>query len=186
VNRLDTITSTEDKERLHVEGPRPPKLKLNLGCGNDWMFMGTINVDCRNLIPPEGTVFVRNDITDLSNLFQDGCADELWTKDVIEHFPQGGTGKILDEWVRLLTPGGTLHLKCPDLYALANFILSSKDKDDDTKAHRVYGGQDYPENFHRAGFSIPLLTKLLQDRGMTVVKSWNQEETNLCIEAVKK
>ncbi len=160
-------------------------LGLNLGCGTDWMDSGVVNIDCRNLLPPGGVTFLRANVADLSDMFADGCAVEIWAKDVLEHFPQAAAGKVLDEWVRLLAPGGILHLKTPDLLALAQFILHGKEKDE-VKAYRVYGGQTYPENFHRAGFTIPMLHSLLEARGLEILEAKGQEGTNLVITARKR
>ena len=174
----------EEKVRLH----RPaavPTLRLHLGCGDDWMFDGVVNIDCRNLLPPDGATFLRADIADLGDMFADGCAAEIWAKDVLEHFPQAQIGRVLDEWIRLLAPGGILHLRTPDLLALAEFILRGHESDE-TKAYRVYGGQDYAENFHRAGFTVPLLRCLLEARGMEVLEARGHEGTNLAITAQKR
>lgn len=174
----------EEKVRLH----RPaavPTLRLNLGSGDDWMFDGVVNVDCRNLLPPDGATFLRADITDLGDMFADGCAAEIWAKDVLEHFPQAQAGMVLDQWIRLLGPGGLLHLKTPDLTALAEFILRGAESDE-TKAYRVYGGQDYAENFHRAGFTVPLLRSLLEARGMEILEATRHEGTNLLILARRR
>ena len=69
-------------------------LRLNLGSGNDWM-PGIVNIDCRNLLPPDGITFLRADVADLSDMFADGCAAEIWAKDVLEHFPQAKAAKLL-------------------------------------------------------------------------------------------
>jgi predicted SAM-dependent methyltransferase len=174
----------EEKIRLH----RPaavPTLRLNLGCGDDWMFDGVVNIDCRNLLPPDGATFLRADIADLGDMFADGCAAEIWAKDVLEHVPQARAGAVLDEWVRLLAPGGLLHLKTPDLRALAEFIFRGVESDE-TKAYRVYGGQDYAENFHRAGFTVAMLRELLEARGMEILDARGYEGTNLVITARKR
>lgn len=160
-------------------------LRLNLGSGDNWMGGGVVNIDCRNLLPPDGMTFLRADVADLSDMFADGAAREIWVKDVLEHFPQAQAGAVLDEWIRLLAPGGILHLKTPDLTALAEFILRGTESDE-TKAYRVYGGQDYAENFHRAGFTVPLLRSLLEARGMEILEARGHEGTNLVITARKR
>ncbi len=173
------------KEKVKLDsGTGPGKLKLNLGCGTDWRVRGVINIDCRNLMPPDGVMFLRADVRDLGDMFADGCADELWAHDVLEHFPQAEAGAVLGECGRLLCPGGVLHLRTPDLTALARHILDSQDIDE-AKAYRVYGGQDYAENFHRAGFTGPLLRSLLEARKMRVVES-SVSGTNLAITARKE
>ncbi len=153
----------------------PPAIRVNLGSGGDWMGDEIINIDARNLIPPGGETFLRADISDLSDMFQDGAAVEIWAKDVIEHFPQGQVSAVLDEWVRLLSPGGLLHIRTLDLVAAAEFILHGNayygpTPADDIKSYRIYGGQDYPENFHKAGFTRASLTAMLMARGLEVIE----------------
>jgi SAM-dependent methyltransferase len=174
------------KEKLHRLSPQVPRFKLNLGCGTDWRPQGVINIDCRNLLPPDGIVFLRADVADLREYFNDGCAEEIWAHDVLEHFPQGELRRVLDEWVRLLAPGGILHLRTPDLDALAKFI-AQPDVPFEGRALRVYGGQSYTENFHKAGLSIPYLSGLLTERRMRVIRAasgW-PANTNLEMDAQK-
>ncbi len=180
---LRNALTLEQKTQLHRPAATPP-LRLNLGSGDDWMGSGVVNIDSRNLLPPDGAVFLRADVADLSDMFADGCAVEIWAKDVLEHFPQAMAGKVLDEWVRLLAPGGILHLKTPDLTALAHFILEGREKGE-AKAYRVYGGQDYAENFHRAGFTVPMLRAMLETRGLEILEAKGHEGTNLLITARK-
>jgi hypothetical protein len=46
----------------------------------------------------------------------------------------------------------------------------------------VYGGQDYPENTHKSGFTIPTLKRLLESHGFIVKDIHNDGGTNLiCI-----
>ena len=153
-----------------------PVIRLNLGCGPAFLRDGIINIDCRNLIPPDGVTFLRADIADLSDMFQDGAAVEIWAHDVIEHFPQGQIDAVLDEWVRLLAPGGSLHIQTLDLVAAAEFILHGNayygpNPSDEIKAYRIYGAQDYPENFHKAGFTIAGLSAMLRARGLEIVET---------------
>lgn len=182
---LSRAFSLEEKAALRPVPQHVPEIRINLGCGNDWMNSGIVNVDCRNLIPPDGQTFLRADVADLRDMFQAGAAAEIWAKDVLEHFPQRQAGALLDEWIRLLAPGGLLHIKTPDLLALAEFILHGRERDE-VKAYRVYGGQDYPENFHRAGFTVPILRTMLESRGMEIIEAKPHEGTNLYITARKR
>jgi predicted SAM-dependent methyltransferase len=182
---LTRAFSLAEKTALLPTPTHAPAIRLNLGCGNDWMNGGIVNIDTRNLIPPDGQTFLRADVADLRDMFQAGAAAEIWAKDVLEHFPQAMAGKLLDGWIRLLAPGGLLHLKTPHLYALAEFILHGRETDE-VKAYRVYGGQEYPENFHRAGFTVTMLRAMLESRGMEILEAKAHEGTNLYITARKR
>lgn len=85
-------------------------LTLNLGSGAHWMGAGAINVDPGNLVPPAGVSFLRAEIDDLSNYFEDGCASDIWAPDVLARYPEA-TDTVLTEWTRLLAPGGILHIR---------------------------------------------------------------------------
>lgn len=55
--------------------------------------------------------------------FADDHADEIRAIHIIEHFWPWDTQRIVNEWVRVLKPGGTLQIECPDIdkvLALAN------------------------------------------------------------------
>ena len=85
---------------LRPSEPRP--LRLNLRCGAEWMRGGVVNIDRRNLLPPDGIEFLRGDSGDLSDMFAEGSAAEIWTREA-----------TLTEPMRLLAPGGVLHLQVP-------------------------------------------------------------------------
>lgn len=196
------MTTAPTNRKIDAKGASFPPLRLNLGCGGDWMADAVINIDCRNLIPPGDETWLRADVSDLSDMFEDGAIVEIWAYDVLEHFPQSQGGAVLDEWVRLLAVGGILHLKCPDLEALARFILNPFVKEvgpwetslgwkvgdrwpDRQIAFQVYGGQDYPENFHKAGYTIAMLREMLEARGMEILEAGYEGTSNLIMTARK-
>jgi len=72
---------------------------------------GWTSVDIRN----EGGV-QPDVVADISQRlpFDDDYADEIRAIHVIEHFQVWDAPNIVREWVRVLKPGGTLALECPD------------------------------------------------------------------------
>ena len=149
-----------------------PRLKLNIGCGEFWKGPPVVNIDCRNLVPPDGTAFLRADVGDLLSYFAPASSDEIWALEVLEHFPQRESRRLLAEWSKLLVPGGVLHLSVPDLEALCRFALKPVQGDRhwacEEVALHIYGGQDYSENFHKAGFTRAWLKQLCEEAGLTV------------------
>ena len=92
-------------------------LKLNLGCGNK-ILPGYTNVDLNE----DGNPDVVCDITNLSK-FKDNTADEILTVHVIEHFYLWQLPDVLEEWKRVLKPGGELITECPNLlYACQQIV----------------------------------------------------------------
>jgi predicted SAM-dependent methyltransferase len=147
-------------------------LRINLGCGEDWKGDGVINFDWRNLTPPPGIIFLRGDVINVEDYFEWESAEEVWALEILEHFGQHETRRLLDDWIRLLKPGGILHLETPDLEALARFILQTgKDPvwSDEQLGKHVYGVGDYPGGYHKMGFTRKYLRQLLEERGMTVL-----------------
>jgi SAM-dependent methyltransferase len=82
-------------------------LKLHLGCGAR-LLDGYTNVD----VIDKGQELVHS----LRHLpFEDAVADEILSVHVIEHFHIQEVSAVLDEWYRVLKPGGRIILECPDL-----------------------------------------------------------------------
>jgi len=134
------------------------KVKLLFGAGtSNWNTQGYLNVDIRK------TVTV-NVVCDLSKTlpWDDNSVDEIWAESIIEHIPMGAdyvnTIRVLIEWNRVLKSGGLLTLKIPDLKALCRMYP----EDTSTVISYLYGGQDYPENTHVAGFSIKSLKEIFE------------------------
>lgn len=103
-------------------------IKLNLGCGDDYLE-GFVNVDAY----AEHKVDARYDVIQLP--YEDNSIDEIRVFHVIEHFHYHDGQKALNEWFRVLKPGGRLHLETPD------FLESCKEfiKQDEQGRVNLYG-----------------------------------------------
>lgn len=95
-------------------------IKLNLGSGGS-PLQGYINVD----LAPERVGQVPDVVCDIRNLqvFGDDYADEIIAIHVIEHFWRWEVVDIVKEWTRVLKPGGTLILECPNLITACEEVL---------------------------------------------------------------
>lgn len=149
-------------------------MKLNLGCGPD-IREGYTNLDVRDI---DGAL--RRDVSDPESMscFR-GCSYIL-ALDVLEHFPQVEAEKALAMWVDLLNPGGTIEVQCPDVIHAAQIAYS-----DEWLIKLLYGGQDYPENFHKSGFTLATMKKLLEGLGLEVIYEDQTRSGNLHVKAVK-
>jgi len=95
------------------------KLKLNLGCG-ERKFDGCINIDLYN---PYADIYM--DFRKLQ--FEDNSAKEIIGIHIFEHIVAYEVMDVLNEWYRVLTPGGKLILEMPDiLESCKNFEKSNK------------------------------------------------------------
>lgn len=100
-------------------------IKLNLGCG-DKILSGYINVD----VAHERAGKQPDVICDVRNLesFKNDYADEILAVHVVEHFWRWEVESILQEWVRVLKPGGKLILECPNLKAACEEFLKDPER----------------------------------------------------------
>lgn len=153
-------------------GEKSSKKKLNLGCGKD-IREGFINIDVRPLPGVDIVADVRN-----INI----KADYILARDIIEHFPQAETLGILTHWVSLLNSGGIIEIQCPDV--LWAYEVSQK-RGANWLIQLLYGGQDYPENFHKAGFTLDSMRKILEGLGLEILSAENNPNGNLIIKARK-
>jgi predicted SAM-dependent methyltransferase len=92
----------------------------------------------------------------------------------LEHFPYGKTLSILQEWRRVLKPGGRLQLSVPD-FDLMLVIYHASGDDIGAIMAPLMGGQEYRHNFHQTTFTRSSLTSLLTRAGFKDVRSWDPE-----------
>jgi len=159
---------------------RCKNMKLNLGCGLD-KKQGYINIDIRKEVKPDL-------IWNLENIpypFESNSIEEIIAKDVLEHFPFRKVENILKEWFRILKPQGKLYIQTPDLIAICYKVILNNNYTWKDISYWVYGGQDYNENFHKSGFTIPTIRKLLESIGFKIEKIENDGGTNLMCYCIK-
>jgi len=140
-------------------------LRLHLGCGAI-DYPGFVNIDG---IDYRHVHYVQS-LTKLTR-FKDASVTFIYSSHTLEHFPRSQTVSILQEWCRVLIPGGKLCVSVPDFDCIldiyhgcgddANFILPP-----------LFGGQDYPFNFHHTTFNKKSLTLTLKNAGFSQVDSW--------------
>lgn len=118
-----TVTYTVKENGAAAAGPgkmysfdqkhtRLTKLKLHLACGHDYQS-DYINVD---LYPTDGAVVdAQFDVAKLP--YPDNSVDEVRAFHIIEHFDWHQGQRVLEEWYRVLKPGGRLWLETPDFLA---------------------------------------------------------------------
>lgn len=150
-------------------------MRLNLGCSTD-VKPGFVNLDCRDI---EGVT--RCDVSDPAAMEAYRGAGLILAYDVLEHLDRKQARSVLAMWIDLLAAGGEIRLRCPDFRHACGL-----NHPDEWVELLLYGGQDYPENHHRCGFTIPMLSGLLKGLGMEVTGARHTAAGNLEIEAVKQ
>jgi len=152
-------------------------MKLNLGCGLD-RRQGYVNIDKRKEVQPDLVL----DLEDGKLPFPDSSCSEILAHDVLEHLSWRKVRALLRECLRVLEPGGVLKLRVPDLELIYKLRFG---QDFEEISFWVYGAQDYPENTHKAGFTMASLRKLLESEGFEILKMGSDGVTNILCEAVK-
>jgi predicted SAM-dependent methyltransferase len=135
-------------------------LKLHLGCGHK-RLPGFINIDFNYCLAVDY-------VCDISKLpCPDHSAERIEAYHVIEHIPFPVVGKVLSEWKRVLLPGGTLVLECPDLEAAARGYLQGNER----MLGSIFGYHRFKGDAHCWGYTSESLGSLLESVGFTQVRS---------------
>ena len=149
--------------------------KLNLGCG-DKILEGYVNVDIA-----ESRAGKSPDVLcDLHKLepFEDNSVDEILSVHVIEHFWRWEVADILQEWVRVLKPGGKMILECPNLISACVEFLKNPDAcsgpgpEGQTTMWVFYGDPRWkdPLMVHRWGYTPNSLGQVMFNAGLRELK----------------
>jgi SAM-dependent methyltransferase len=141
--------------------PTGDKLIADLGSGpvSPYMHEGkVVSFDIREDVKPDV-------ICDLRKIpVPDQTFDIVFSSHTLEHFGWSNIEKVLKEWCRILKVGGELRLVVPNLRYSAKRVL--EDSMMPTDFWVLYGEQDYPKNFHAAGFTPNVLKALVESLGI--------------------
>lgn len=101
--------------------------------------------------------------------FADGTFSEIYASHVVEHLDYvGELHQSLQDWHRVLTPGGKAYISVPDMDTLAGMF---RDKATFTMVERfeimrmIFGGHLDKHDYHLAGLNEELLTDVLRAAG---------------------
>jgi predicted SAM-dependent methyltransferase len=153
---------------------------LDLGCGEIATVLKDglpVRVDMRDDVNAD----YRCDVRSLP--FATESFDVVFSSHTLEHFEHKQISSVLDEWVRVLKPGGDMRLIVPDLSVAAKQLLDGNISQDTWNV--LYGEQNERWNFHRTGFTPKILQELLESKGLKIQKIWQEEPFNLFVEAKK-
>jgi len=164
--------------------PERKKIKLNLGCGND-LKPGYINIDRYN---NTGSVDMKCDLSAIP--FLDNTIDEIYTSHVFEHIPLNDVYSVLEEWERVLIPGGTIAMRLPNLENEVRIWLETPDDRKWFEVHRIFGSQSHEGNTHFNGHNPESLKHLIERFNFKVTSvglanRGSGEEINLVAKKIK-
>lgn len=164
-------------------------MKLHLGCGDDYL-PGYINSDLY-----AEKVDERFDAAKIP--YPDNTFDEVKAFHIIEHFDWHAGKDALDEWCRVLKPGGRLHIETPDFLASCKMFITA---DNDVRNYlygHFFSTAWIPGQQHLFLFTEDQLTVQLKWAGFErmqrlpptskyVTEQGQPPEIFLCMEAFKK
>ena len=142
--RTDAIFARFQKKHFLVDDGEGA-IKLNIACG-DQVLPGYINLDLYN---PKADV--KGDVRHLP--FDDNYADEILASHIIEHFTFKEGFVVLEEWERVLKPGGKLIIECPDFMALCRLFVDGDEQERLLLYNGFYGAIEGEGMLHKFGYT---------------------------------
>jgi len=134
------------------------KLTLNVGCGERTYEEYPVGYVCTNF----------DQRADLKKVDEVGDVKDL-SRFLDEHFPISETPAILAEWRRVLKIGGIIEFRLPDLNAICRAYVEKR-HDAKLISWLLYGGQDYPGNFHFVCFDRQFLNSIVVPLGFEEIE----------------
>lgn len=144
-------------------------MKLHLGCGHK-ILEGFVNIDIRE----ETGCDIIDDISLLTKV-ENNSAELIYCCHVLEHFSRNDFSKVLERWHEVLQPGGVLRLSVPDFEQVCRMYAGGMPLKN--LMGFLYGGQNYPENFHFVTFDFDTLGEALEKCGFTNIRRWDWRTT---------
>lgn len=113
--------------------------------------------------------------------YPDGSVAEIRASHLLEHFPHGKVDAVLQEWVRVLEPGGRICLSVPDFAVLAEAYLDGAPLN---IQGCVMGGQTDEDDFHGAIFDRDNLLELMLRCGLERIGPWAPDRIDTSYQAI--
>ena len=131
-------------------------------------FAGYLHCD-RRALPPTDVVCTVDQLP-----FLEDSLESLLACHIIEHFPYAQIRDVLSEWRRALAPGGDITVVTP------NFEFITRGYEEGWLSYneargRLFGGQNYPGNFHYTIFDSASLSAALKEAGFRRIRDVSSE-----------
>jgi predicted SAM-dependent methyltransferase len=196
-------------------------MKLHLACGSVYL-KDYINIDIKGDLAVDNPELVTENITtvdkyfkktyvkkilghnsrgrivvdilaNVKNLpFEDDSVEEILSANLIDHIRLQEIPQLLNEWHRVLAPGGKLIIDVGDAVGNAQMLVDAKTEEELEWALRLMYCHSRDEyDSHRWGYTAKYLTSILQKYGFNYL--WDRTDYiehvypsfQLCVEAVK-
>jgi predicted SAM-dependent methyltransferase len=145
-------------------------MKLHLGCGKRYI-PGYIHIDAIEYPHVDHVTTI-----DHLSFVEDNSVDVIYNCHVLEHFKRRDVSRVLQEWRRVLKPGGTLRISVPDFAAVCEIYLRTRNIE--VVIGPLFGRQNYLYNIHYNVFDFASLRGHLEDAGFVSVRvyDWRKVE----------
>ena len=147
-----------------IEESNTTNLKLNLACGLDYRD-GYVNADLYPL--PNAKVDAVFDVSSIP--YADNTVDEIIASHIIEHFDVYESRKILQEWHRVLKPGGKLIVETPDFLASCDACVKASNETRWSMGGHFFATPWIPGQTHKFLFTEQWLCEYLIREGFSSV-----------------
>lgn len=137
--------------------------------GSDWTH---VDIDERPLKDPEtGRTYPVDVVCDARDVnLPDQCADLVYSQECLEHFSWREYQSVLEEWCRLVKPGGKIVIEVPDFLAACNQALVVDTLEMDRGINQIiFGGQYSKWDFHYVGLTPRMLEDDFTNFGFDVL-----------------
>ena len=155
---------------------------LNLGCGNNKLD-GYVNIDLH-----DKEADIQADITDLP--IKSNSVEGIVAYQVIEHVPYWRAIEVFEEMYRVMKPGATAVIECPDMLYIAQQIVDREDVADkwvyniwgeyyrpwDKNRHRDW--EHNAASLHINGFTEKKIRRLAEQAGFTQIRRREMHEVH--------
>ena len=149
-----------------MESTESQPVQLHLGCGKK-KLPGFIHVD----LLPYDHIDYKCDVGDMTEVFSNEVADEIYACHVLEHFPRCKILLVLSEWNRILKQDGLLRICVPDFQAVVKQYQHTGNLSQLQGV--LYGGQRDQLDYHQTTFDFSLLQCFLEDAGFNNVRCYD-------------
>lgn len=95
--------------------------------------------------------------------------DEIRASHILEHFGFGEVPQVLDDWFRVLKPGGRMRIAVPDFDKIAAA------REDPKRLLYAMGGQTGKDDFHKSAFTEATLSRAMSNAGLQSIAHWTSD-----------
>lgn len=145
-------------------------MKLHLGCGKRHI-PGFVHIDAVDYPHVDHVATIDN-----LGFIGDNSVDLIYNCHVLEHFRRRDVKRVLQEWLRVLKPGGTLRLSVPDFAQLCTVYQRTGNLE--LVIGPIFGRQDYLYNIHYNMFDETSLKRQLVEAGYVEPARYDWRDTD--------